>query len=363
VTTYWEYLKLDQLLALQNGLDGDVSGILPDELHFIIVHQVFELWFKLILNEMRMVRDSLAAPAPPQEVIPVVLHRLDRINKTLAAAAQQWEVMETVKPQDFLDFRDKLFPASGFQSFQFPEIEILMGLEETLVATTGASRSLDQISRMADRCEAGARAWTHIERVRKEKTLRSALFDWFTRWPIPDLTAQKAGDESVVSDFLRSYLTTIREYHAIQIQQLMAAPGASRAAIESKFADSYREAEEFLMALDTPESERQRQQRIRASILYIETYSDLPGLTLARMVISSVLDLESVLLLWRTRHARMAERVIGRRVGTGGTSVTYLDQTLGLRVFTDLWAARTQVLPRHLAPALNTRPATLGNPQ
>lgn len=91
--------------------------------------------------------------------------------------------------------------------------------------------------------------------------------------------------------------------------------------------------------------------RIRAGILYIETYN-APALNWARMVISSVLDLESALLLWRTRHARVAERVIGRRVGTGGGSVSYLDQTLGLRVFTDFWAARTHVLPHHFAPLI-----------
>lgn len=342
MTTYWGYLKLDRLLALQGGLDADESGILPDELHFIVVHQVFELWFKLILREMRMVRDLLAAERQPEQPIPEVLHRLNRINRTLSSAAQQWEVMETVTPQDFLDFRDKLFPASGFQSFQFPEIEIVLGLEEALIDTTGKGRSLDQISNLASTSESAAWAWSHIERARDEKTLRSALYDWFGRWPIPGETA----------DFTVAYLSAIRAYHAKQIEQLMQAPNASRPAIEAKFADSYRGAEEFILALDTSEAQRQKMSRIRAGILYIETYCDNERIAWARMVITSILDLESALLLWRTRHARMAERVIGRRIGTGGASVTYLDQTLGLRVFTDLWAARTQVLPRHMAPTL-----------
>jgi tryptophan 2,3-dioxygenase len=345
-------LKLDRLLCLQNGLDADESLILPDELHFIIVHQVFELWFKLILREMRMVRDVLVAPGSPHHAIPIVLHRLDRINRTLSAAAQQWEVMETVKPQDFLAFRDKLFPASGFQSFQFPEIEILMGLEEALLATTATVRSLDQISRMADQCESGARAWAHIEQVRKEKTLRSALYDWLERWPLPNLRGGDVGD-----DFLHSYLQAIRKYHTVQAGQLMMAPGANRAEIDGKFAASYREAEEFILCLDAPEMERKRLRHIRGSILCIETYTDSMTLSWARMVIAKVLDLESELLLWRTRHARMAERVIGRRVGTGGTSVSYLDQTLGLRVFTDFWTARTQVLPQHFAPPVLTAEA------
>lgn len=350
VPTYWDYLKLDKLLDLQNGLDENEAQLPPDELHFIIVHQVFELWFKLILRELRLVRDELVNSGSPEAPIPEVLRRLDRINRTLGAAAKQWEVMETISPQDFLAFRDKLFPASGFQSFQFPEIEILMGLEEALLATTGNTRSLDHIRTMANQSDAGARAWSRIEKVRTEKTLRSALYEWLERWPLPRLIGYDATSGTGLDDFLQSYLAAIRGYYAAQERQLMQAPGASRTDLQARFAASYREAEGFLEAMDSPGADRQRVRRIRASILFIETYSDSPALNWPRMVINSALDLESALLLWRTRHARMAERVIGRRVGTGGASVTYLDQTLELRVFTDFWAARTQVLPHHFAP-------------
>ena len=351
VTTYWDYLKLDHLLNLQHGLDKNESQLLPDELHFIIVHQIFELWFKLILSELRLVRDALLNPDSPEIPIPGVLRRLDRINRTLGAAAQQWEVMETISPQEFLAFRDKLFPASGFQSFQFPEMEILLGLEEALLATTGNARSLDHIRTMAKQSEAGAHAWSRIENARKEKTLRSALYEWLERWPIPRLS-REVTDRTNVDEFLESYLGAIRAYYAAQKRQLMQAPDASSKDIETRFAASYRDAEEFVLAQDCPETERQRVRRIRAGILYIETYNHPPALHWARMVISSVLDLESALLLWRTRHARVAERVIGRRVGTGGGSTNYLEQTLGLRVFTDFWAARTHVLPHHFAPAV-----------
>lgn len=358
VTTYWDYLKLDKLLDLQNGLDQNESQLLPDELHFIIVHQIFELWFKLVLSELRLVRDALLSPDSPEVPIPGVLRRLDRINRTLGAAAQQWEVMETISPQEFLAFRDKLFPASGFQSFQFPEIEILLGLEEALLATTGNTRSLDHIKTMANQCKSGAHAWSRIENVRREKTLRSALYEWLQRWPIPKSGGRDTTNGTNVDDFIESYLGAIRGYYAAQERQLMQAPDASRAEIQARFAASYREAEEFLLAMDSPEADKQRVRRIRAGILYIETYNEPPALNWARMVIASVLDLESALLLWRARHARVAERVIGRRVGTGGGSVNYLDQTLGLRVFTDFWAARTHVLPHHFAPPIqNMRPA------
>jgi tryptophan 2,3-dioxygenase len=205
---------------------------------------------------------------------------------------------------------------------------------------------------MANQCESGAHAWSRIESVRKEKTLRAALYEWLQRWPIPNPSGRGATNGPNVDDFLTSYLGAIRGYYAAQERQLMQAPDASRKDIEARFTASYREAEEFLLATDSPEADKQRVRRIRAGILYIETYNQPPALNWARMVISSVLDLESALLLWRTRHARVAERVIGRRVGTGGGSVNYLDQTLGLRVFTDFWAARTHVLPHHFAPPI-----------
>ena len=302
VTTYWDYLKLDQLLNLQNGLDATESQLLPDELHFIIVHQIFELWFKLILSELRLVRDALLNPDSPEIPIPGVLRRLDRINRTLSSAAQQWEVMETISPQEFLAFRDKLFPASGFQSFQFPEIEILLGLEEALLATTGNTRSLDHIRLMASQSEAGAHAWSRIENARREKTLRSVLYEWLERWTIPRLSGRSAANATNVDHFLESYLGAIRGYYAAQERQLMQAPDASRADLEARFAASYRDAEEFVLAMDSPESEKQRVRRIRAAILYIETYDHHSALNWARMVIASILDLESALLLWRTRR-------------------------------------------------------------
>lgn len=73
--TYWDYLRLDQMLALQGGLDGDEAQLQSDELHFIVVHQVFELWFKLSLRELRLARDHLAAPRVPEERIPYVVHQ------------------------------------------------------------------------------------------------------------------------------------------------------------------------------------------------------------------------------------------------------------------------------------------------
>ena len=94
------------------------------------MHQVFELWFKLSLRELRDARDHLAAPRVPEDKIPHVVHHLRRVSEILQLTVEQFRVMETLTPQDFLAFRDKLIPASGFQSFQLRELEILLGFDE-----------------------------------------------------------------------------------------------------------------------------------------------------------------------------------------------------------------------------------------
>jgi tryptophan 2,3-dioxygenase len=349
VITYWDYLKIHDLLSLQSGLEGDGQQASPDELHFIIVHQVFELWFKLILSEVRRARDQLVGVSAPSYAMPAVLASLSRVNRTLAAAVGHWDVMETMSPQDFLLFRDKLFPASGFQSFQFPEIEIVLGLEETIAASTGETRSLSHIERTDAQSEGGAKARAIISRARGEPTFRHALYGWLAeKSTFARLSAARI--DAAVESFGAAYLDATANYFKRQVEQLLQSPGSSRSAIESRFADNYRLAERFIRATNVPEVDQSRQRRARASILYIETYIDLPDLAVERQLIEAVLELESLLLLWRTRHARMAEKMIGRRVGTGGASVDYLDHSLTLRVFPDLWEARTQVVPRHIAP-------------
>ena len=184
---------------------------------------------------------------------------------------------------------------------------------------------------MAGECAAGARAWRHIEQARKERTLRSAFHNWLYGCSIQGSTPSDTKDEEVVQEFISEYLGAIREYHRQQIKQLLAAPGANLGVLEEKFEKSGRIAEEFLFALDLPEDRRPRFRRLRAALLYIESNEQSPAMAWAHFLIEALLDLDELVVLWRTRHARMAERVIGRRVGTGGSSVTYLDDTLSSR--------------------------------
>ena len=182
---YWDYLKLDTLLSLQGGLEGDAPS--PDEVHFIIVHQAYELWFKLVLSQLRLARDHLAAPVLAEEKVPFVVHHLGRVNEILKLCVDQFRVMETLPPQDFLAFRGKLTPASGFQSFQMREMEILLGFQEKDRHTYGGVRALEHIK------QEGGYAADKITGVQAETTIRGALLAWLARTPIQGSAPGDAG--------------------------------------------------------------------------------------------------------------------------------------------------------------------------
>jgi tryptophan 2,3-dioxygenase len=117
-TDYATYLLIDDLLQLQRPLTEGAH----DEMLFIVVHQAYELWFKLIIHELRVASDELEA-ARPQAALPA----LERVLATERVLMEQLAVLETMGPEGFMEFRDPLAPASGFQSKQFREIERLSG--------------------------------------------------------------------------------------------------------------------------------------------------------------------------------------------------------------------------------------------
>ncbi len=118
--SYGSYLSIPQLLDLQHGLSQE-----HDELLFIVAHQVYELWFKVVLDELEATRGCI-----DRDDIFFARHHLRRVHVVERLLVEQIEVLETMSPQDFLAFRSQLAPASGFQSVQFREIEFLSGLKE-----------------------------------------------------------------------------------------------------------------------------------------------------------------------------------------------------------------------------------------
>ncbi|SDN34102.1 tryptophan 2,3-dioxygenase [Nocardioides szechwanensis] len=120
--TYGSYLRLGQLLDSQH-LESDPPA--HDELLFITIHQVYELWFKQLLHEVTAARDAMTGGK-----VWWAQHLLQRVHVIERVLVQQVDVLETMTPQDFLEFRQRLAPASGFQSVQFRELEFLSGAKD-----------------------------------------------------------------------------------------------------------------------------------------------------------------------------------------------------------------------------------------
>ena len=297
--TYSEYLRLEELLKLQTGIDGDEKKLSNDELHFILVHQNFELWFKLIINELKCTRDILDSNYVEETSLPQAVHHMTRVIETFKLMAQQWKVMETLEPQDFLNFRDELGTASGFESFQMREMESLMGKKWIDGKPIGKDEST-------------------------EKSLYEVTCDWLERTPIQGSTQDSSNDNEEVNTFIKQYLEAHKKLY----------PDTNQEAIDFFEQDSVL-------------------RRRRAGLIFIESYRELPLLSWPRKLISTLIELEESMILWRSSHARMVERIIGRRIGTGGSSgVDYLDMTTKYRVFIDLWSVRSILIKKEALPTL-----------
>src|SRR5687768_12055301 len=127
---YWDYIRIEELLGLQRGIAASEAELSDDEVRFIVIHQIDELWFKVVLRELVAARDLFARPRVPEDALAFAVASLRRITIVYELAAQHFKLMETMRTQDYLAFRDKLNPASGFQSAQMREIEILLGLSD-----------------------------------------------------------------------------------------------------------------------------------------------------------------------------------------------------------------------------------------
>ena len=118
--TYGEYLNLDKLLSSQQRLSGH-----HDEMLFIIIHQVSELWMKLILHELNTAIDLIE-----KDELPEAFKMLARVSKTQTQIIQAWDVLSTLTPAEYMEFRDSLGRASGFQSYQNRLIEFALGYKQ-----------------------------------------------------------------------------------------------------------------------------------------------------------------------------------------------------------------------------------------
>lgn len=342
---YWDYIRVEELLGLQNGLAEREEELTNDEVLFITVHQVFELWFKLILRELRFLRDFFHQDLVHDQELSRAGASLRRVVTLFRRCTDHFEVVETLKTRDYLSFRDKLTPASGFQSAQMRQIEIVLGLDDAQRVGLEAGESYLEALKAHDGSESPA-----LRRVLAERrgvTLKQAIDEWLHRTPIGGLGPARKGAAEALARFVADYEAA----HAAEVERTAALAVArarspeDTAGLLARFAAEKKSLSAFLHPSAAEGGARRA--RIRAAALFILQNPELPLLAWPREIVSGLVELEQALLVFRQRHARMVERVIGRRVGTGGSSgVDYLDRTASYRVFGDLWALRTfQIQP------------------
>ena len=352
--SYWDYIRVEELLGLQRGVDASEQDLSNDEVRFIVIHQIDELWFKLVLRELATARDLFAKTHVPEDALAGAVQSLKRVTICFELAAQHFRLMETMRTQEYLTFRDKLNPASGFQSAQTREIEILMGLDDADRIPFGKEGSYLEALKSDDGTPSPAHDRV-TRRIADTPTLKDAVRDWLHRTPIHGVLPGEDGDEQAVAAWTDAYYQGHQQLHeramqhAVKVQAL--AP-EDEARLRGRYEGQLRSARRHLDAEDVPAERRSFIRRLRAAILFVDSNRELPLLSWPGAIIDGLIECEQAMLAFRQRHARMVERVIGRRVGTGGSDgVAYLDQTaLDYRVFTEIWAGRTLLLPPELSP-------------
>lgn len=321
---YGKYLQLDKILNAQypeSGKDGKTMA--HDEMLFIIIHQSYELWFKQVLFEVNSIIEIMDKPRVNDNSgdMQAVVHRLNRVVTILRMLVQKIDILDTMTPMDFLDFRDMLRPASGFQSWQFKVLEARLGLK--FDNRFGQQYYLSQLNQ---------KEIDIIKNAEKGKSVVQLLNSWLERMPFAE--DKKYWPEE------HNYWT---EYEKI-------------------FTDSLSEAEKnnatfFKQYLFTNDNNAERSLSSKAcrSALFIMLYRGYPMLELPFQLLNTLLEVDHQLGNWRYRHINMVRRMIGTRIGTGGsTGADYLQGAMNKHyIFKEISQIGSFLIERRKLPALN----------
>ena len=341
---YADYLRLGQLLDSQH-LESAAQNGPPahDEMLFIITHQAYELWFKQVLWELGAVLRLFDQDTVPERAVGRAVSHLHRITEIQRVLIAQIEVLETMTPLDFLDFRDHLIPASGFQSLQFRLIENRLGMrppERLQIHDTPYK----------------ARFTAQDRAVLEESERAPCLFDLVDRW-LARTPFLHFGD----FDFWEAYAQAVERMLAHDRASIEANPTLTPEKKAGQLRMLEATATQFEALFDAEKYARLREEgtfrlrhRALQAALLIHLYRDEPILHLPFRFLSLLMDIDEHFAKWRHRHALMVLRMIGRKIGTGGSSGhDYLLRTAQEhRVFLDLFSLSTFLIPRSDLPAL-----------
>jgi len=309
--TYNSYLKVHDLKNLQVCRSEH-----HDEPLFIIIHQTYELWFKLIIHELDEVASLMKQNKPRRANF--YMKRVVQIMKTLV---NQIHILETMTTKDFLGFRNLLNPASGFQSSQFREIEFMAGLRDL---------------RMLDHFQEDEPAYKVLVRRFEEPSLGELFYQMLEAngFKLPRDEHTKSGGESKTSRPVHG--DTASSAKAAAQPDTKSGATSDTSSGGCPFGGSTSKVDTTDSAGDEDPNTIARIRELKK--LYDETdkYAEFHDLA------ESLMDLDELILLWRNHHVVVVERIIGFKRGTGGSQgVGYLRSTLSKKCFPDFWKLRT----------------------
>ena len=340
---YHDYLQLDKILNSQKLLSKELGESAHEEMLFIIIHQIYELWFKQILYELDSIIDAFDRKKVRESHIGISTSRLDRIIEIQKILIDQIQVLETMTPMDFLDFRDLLIPASGFQSVQFRLLENKLGLEESSRYAYEGSSYKSYITDEHKKL---------IEEVEKAPSLFELVEKWLERTPFLEFKDFNFWKQyrTAVSIMLNSDRKHIKENDRLSKKEKNVHLQAYEKT-ESMF-DALFDEDKYKELVDN--KERRLSYGATKAALLILLYRDRPILHNPYKLLSRLVDMDELLTTWRYRHALMVTRMIGRKIGTGGsTGFSYLKETAERhRVFEDIAHLTTFLIPRSALPQL-----------
>jgi tryptophan 2,3-dioxygenase len=340
---YADYLQLDRLLSSQSPKSIEYGNPAHDETMFIIVHQVYELWFKQILHELDSVRQIFQKDYVEEKDIGVAVSRLSRVTEIQKILIDQLRVLETMTPLDFLEFRDYLLPASGFQSVQFRLIENKLGLKADQRKMYEKSAYYSFVTSEHQQI---------IQQSEKEPSLFQLVERWLERTPFLEFQG---------FNFWTSYREAVTRMFQGDRETVQSNPFLSDEEKREQLQMLTRTEESF-SALFNEEKHKQLIQKGHRRLSYkathaallITLYRDEPILHLPFQLLTVLIDLDELFTTWRYRHALMVQRMIGSKIGTGGSSgYQYLKSTIeSHKIFTDLFNLSTFLIPRSALPEL-----------
>jgi tryptophan 2,3-dioxygenase len=329
---YSDYIELDTILNSQHPKSFSSLEEGNDEMLFIIIHQAYELWFKQIIFELDLVRNIFIRDHinDNSDDMSRVVHRLKRVVKILELINQQVSVLETMTALDFLEFRNHLLPASGFQSKQFRLIEAKLGLKME-------QRYKAEYYKHTRRGSLSEADLEDVNRAESERTLKELVIQWLERMPFfepaywkdyESSTAPNDGRHQFWVDYRNAYQASLSESEQGRLAEF-----------DKVFFDEGR-------GDVSPAAMR--------AVLFITIYRNLPIFHLPFELLNTLSEIDELLSNWRYRHFMMVRRMIGIRAGTGGTSgAGYLEGTLSQHyIFREITEVATFLIERSKRPAL-----------